>query len=347
MKRFTILAAAAALCACGGKNAYTIDGRIDGLEGTVYLLDAAGNTVDSTSVADGRFRFEGEVAEPDIRYLTDAAGGIPSFRLQEMLILEPGTIEVTDASGDGSKTTVTGTPANDAATEYDAAASALAAEYGNPGTTDERREAIRREYAALARTAVENNRTNYFGAIILARQLVHELSGGETLEEIARFPEELQRTGMLAELKEYAEQMRKTDIGQPYTDIAQTDADGRTVSLKSAVENPANKYVLLDFWASWCGPCRMSIPAVREIYKSHPDRLEVISVSCDAEDASWRKAMAEEKMEWRQFRMPEETFKSVSKAYSFNSIPFMLLIDPEGNISFAGHDPAAIASRLN
>lgn len=69
-------------------------------------------------------------------------------------------------------------------------------------------------------------------------------------------------------------------------------------------------------------------------------------MSCDAEDAAWRKAMEEEKMEWRQFRMPEETFKSVSKAYGFNSIPFMLLIDPEGNISFAGHDPAAIASRL-
>ncbi|WP_297059820.1 TlpA disulfide reductase family protein [uncultured Duncaniella sp.] len=149
----------------------------------------------------------------------------------------------------------------------------------------------------------------------------------------------------VARLEKTLAKARTCVKGKKYSDFTALDPEGGENAMSAYAGK--GKWVLLDFWASWCGPCRMSIPAVREIYKSHPDRLEVISVSCDAEDASWRKAMAEEKMEWRQFRMPEETFKSVSKAYSFNSIPFMLLIDPEGNISFAGHDPAAIASRLN
>ena len=75
---------------------------------------------------------------------------------------------------------------------------------------------------------------------------IYELSGQETLDEIAKFSPEMQQTKELTELKTSAEQKLKTDVGQPYIDIVQNNAEGQPVSLKSVIDNPANKYTLVQ-----------------------------------------------------------------------------------------------------
>ena len=92
------------------------------------------------------------------------------------------------------------------------------------------------------------------------------------------------------------------------------------------------KILVLDFWASWCGPCRAEIPHLKEAYKEYSNKGVVFfSVSIDKDDAAWRKAMKEENMPWAQVCAPKAG-KDVMKQYQFSGIPYILVIDKEGRI---------------
>lgn len=176
MKKILILAAAAAvLCSCANKNKYAVDGKVEGANSMVYLFDEKDNILDSAAVANGVFRFEGVAENPQVAILRDARDDGATFGA--MLILEPGTINVTDDAQNPYRKKVTGTPANDASDAYATAGSALVQEFRNPETTAERREAIEQEYEQLTRTVLDQNRDNLFGVMLLSQQLGYELSG--------------------------------------------------------------------------------------------------------------------------------------------------------------------------
>ena len=114
-----------------------------------------------------------------------------------------------------------------------------------------------------------------------------------------------------------------------YIDITAITPEGRELSLSSLVGQ--TDYVLLDFWASWCGPCRRFIPVLKEIYASQPaGRLQILSCSVDQEEAPWRAALAEEQMPWPQMR--EDAAHVCSDLYQVQYIPHTVLINREGQI---------------
>ncbi|WP_436413010.1 TlpA family protein disulfide reductase [Petrimonas sp.] len=101
---------------------------------------------------------------------------------------------------------------------------------------------------------------------------------------------------------------------------------------KSGPENYKGKYLLIDFWASWCGPCLNTIPHLKEIYSKYNAKgLEILSVSIDDKEDAWKKALAKQQMPWDQVRAPNSG-KEIMKDYQFNGIPHLVLLDKEGKI---------------
>ena len=122
-------------------------------------------------------------------------------------------------------------------------------------------------------------------------------------------------------------------MGQPYTDVAQPDAEGQEVSLKSVVENPANKYVLLDFWASWCGPCMGEVPHLKKTYEEfHKKGFEIFGVSFDSKAKDWTEAVEKNGMDWIHVSALSGFDNQAAEDYAVRGIPSNFLIDSEGKI---------------
>lgn len=134
-------------------------------------------------------------------------------------------------------------------------------------------------------------------------------------------------------------------LEQPYTDFDLTLADGRKSRLSALIPAEA-QYTMIDFWASWCGPCRAAIPHVKELAAQYGARLGLLSVSVDQKEADWRKAMGEEKMTWAQGWLDKEQMDKPANAYALISIPRLILIDREGRIVCSTNLPDEITEYL-
>ncbi|MFQ6939206.1 MAG: thioredoxin-like domain-containing protein [Alistipes finegoldii] len=330
-KAFLFAASAAVLCSCSTQPKYVVEGDIAGLEGTVYLFQQD-SLIDSAVVKSGKFRFSGPAGAPAMHDLLDSRDGQPqAFAMQ--LILEPGTISIKSDADDPQVRHTTGTPANDAAEAYTAASRALITEYRDAATTDQRREAIEEEFEQpdphLGRGQPRQLLRRHADA-------QHGLRGFRGRRFSTRSPNsrpKCSRPKSLTELKATAEQKKRTDVGQPYINILQSDAEGQIVTLTSVIENPANKYTLVDFWASWCGPCMGEVPHLKETYdKFHKKGFEIYGVSFDNNRDKWLAAVKDNGMKWIQVSDLNGFDNPAAKDYAVQGIPSNFLIDASGNI---------------
>lgn len=132
----------------------------------------------------------------------------------------------------------------------------------------------------------------------------------------------------------------------PYTDFEMISSD----SVKTRLSEQVGKsdYIIVDFWASWCGWCRRAIPHIKELYaRYNRNQLEVISVSVDDSKSAWYHAMKAEQMPWRQYVVEKEQKKVTDKAYNMLGIPDFLLIDRQGRVVFATSSPDELDVELS
>ena len=143
----------------------------------------------------------------------------------------------------------------------------------------------------------------------------------------------LRETPGYKQLKKSLESMAPIALGEKYRDLELVDENGKTVHLSDYVK--PGQYNMVEFWASWCGPCRGEIPHLRHVYDAYgkgKDAFNMISVSIDDKEKDWKQALKEENMKWTQLCDLKGWKGEVINKYKIQGVPFCLILDKEGRI---------------
>ena len=299
----------------------TVKGTVKGLKnGTkLILMDEFQDfkVIATTTVKDGAFEFHPDITAPTHVYLyTKNDDQLKDF------ILEPGTIlvEVDADDKDDYRYGAKGTPSNDTERNYRALA--------DKGDYEAAK--------AIMDSILDAEQT---GA--LALDFAHNIcdSTAQALGVLNRLTPELANLDFVAEFREDLTRRLKTEAGGMYIDMEYPDVDGNPISLSSVIDNPNNRYVLVDFWATWCSSCVAKIPELAEIYaKYHEKGLELYGISVDVYPKEWKNYVKDKNLAWVNVCEGCGGGKKNSKVwydYSLPGIPTTLLIDCQTGIIVA------------
>jgi thiol-disulfide isomerase/thioredoxin len=349
-------------CNKAGDNEYIISGTVKGIaDGKTVILEKQDNMgqvvpLDTVKVKDGKFTMTGSAKEPEIMLLQveTTQGKVP-------FVLENGDIKITIDKDSLQKSKFSGTYNNDVFTKFNDDLTKFQKEFQKKLTSfqnanmakmnaaQESKDTITinklmKEYQGIQKEGMEfyvkfaeGNPKALLSALIVDSMLNDPAVDLVRVKKIyAGFSPELKKYKPGKSIQSKLDKIAKpvsvapaANVGSVAPDFSGPNPEGKTISLKQSL----GKVTLVDFWASWCKPCRAENPNVVALYaKYHAKGLNILSVSLDKEASAWKAAIAKDKLTWNHVSNLKEFEDPIALQYGINAIPSIYILDAKGVI---------------
>jgi thiol-disulfide isomerase/thioredoxin len=326
------------------KKDYTVTGSIDTtIDGWAYLQKRAEGTlktIDSVRLTGGKFEFKGAVDFPEVYFIN-----IPTTKSLVPFFVEPADITINIDAKDINKSKILGSVSQkeyegylDMLDQYDLKIRESYTLYQKAEELKDqaqmrKEDSVMNEYynqkdAFIRKFAIQKNKSVITPYIVLRNSYLFELPQLDSI--MSNFDTTLRRSPYMPSLNEFLNTLKRTAIGMPYVTFMMQDTSGVYFPVADMI---GGKYVLIDFWASWCGPCRAENPNLVKIYNEFKNKgFAIVGVSFDTKRENWLKAIKDDKLAWKHVSDLKGWENAAGKVYGIRSIPSNVLIDKEGKI---------------